>query len=217
MKYLVGFIYKNRSDLLETALHSIRPWWENVIIINGSNDRTLRLPLDIHVHVYTPSTPLTFSQSMNYLIKLAEEQSCETVLYMHTDAEAHPNTTHSFLDAVQELLRTKRRWGVAYTSEFTIFALNMIAVKEIGLWDPILQVYHSDMDYFYRMRLRGFEMVPIPLPITHHNGGNSTIKSDPELMFLAMASGIICTGYYEAKWGGIPNQELFITPFNLSD
>jgi len=104
---------------------------------------------------------------------------------------------------------------------FSMFGGNPKRMLEtIGPFDEsIIIAYTEDNDYFYRMKLLGYDLVRIPgCAATHNEGGSATIKSyaSDELnqhhhrfnrnMF-----------YYTQKWGGTPHNETFITPFNCQN
>lgn len=217
MKYLIGIPYVNRPDLLKLAINSIKTYWPSLIIIDNSDNNSLRVN-DIvpeTISIYKPPVPLTFTQSMNLLRKFALEQQCDVMMYMHIDAEAPVGIPEQLLSIVQSLLTKKdRKWGALYTFYDTLAVYNMEAIQAIGTWDTIFSAYFTDNDYYRRMKLAGYELIETGLAVTHHNG-SSTINSDPHLKFLNGITFPLYRHYYEKKWGGAPGNERFLTPFNL--
>jgi hypothetical protein len=218
MKYLIGIPYVNRPDLLKLAVNSIQLFWPHAIIVDNSDNMDLRTnndwPRDILI--YEPSVPLTFSQSMNLLQRLALEQECDVVMFMHNDAEAHTGTPEGLLSLLESLLQNSaHKWGAVFTNYDTLAAFNMEAVRDVGRWDIILPQYFADNDYYRRIRLKGYEIVCTDLAVTHHNNASSTIKSDPAKLYMNGITFPLYKRYYARKWGGEPGNEIYTTPFNL--
>jgi GT2 family glycosyltransferase len=215
MKYIVGIPYVNRLDLLQKAIESIKPYWDHTLIIDNSDDRDLRgHDLSSKVRIYEPPVPLTFTQSMNYIIRLAEERGCDIWMYMHSDAEAHEGTPETFLSIVESLLKEDRKWAVALTLGDTLAAYNMEAQKEIGYYDTIIRDYFADTDYYYRMELAGYERVFTPLSEKMSHFQSATINSDIRRAFINTITYPQAQAYYELKWGGPHTFEKYKTPFN---
>lgn len=215
MNYLVGIPFVNRTDLLLQALNSIQHFWPNTVVIDNSENHALSTEQQVNskVRVFEPPIPLTFTQSMKLLERLGRNQGCEVVMYMHVDAEAHPGTPEAFLQHVQNLQQEGRRWGVAFTYYDTLAAYNLNAMQAVGSWDTVFANYYTDVDFYRRLRLAGYEQVETHLPVTHH-GGSSTYKSDPALAFQVSVTLQLYDQYYRQKWGGPPGEEQYNTPFN---
>ncbi len=212
MKYLFGIPFTSRHDLLERALESMKPLWAHAGIV-GNSDRGLDA-LAWPVPVMRPSVPLTFSQTMNLLQRLAAELSCDVLISMHDDGQAGPGTAGRFLDAIEEALTSGRRWGVAFTAYDTLASFSMAMACEVGPWDTLLPQYFADNDYYRRINLAGYEVIETGLPVTHANGGSSTIKTDSRRMFLNSVTFPLYERYYATKWGGPPGRETYRRPFN---
>ena len=215
MKYILGIPYVNRPDLLRKAVDSVKLFWPDTLVIDNSPQRELNtgrvLPPDIKI--YQPSVPLTFSQTMNLLQILAEEQHCDVFLFMHNDAEAQPGTPEAFLSMIQSLMNDKKKkWGVMFTHYDTLAAFNMEAIRVVGRWDTALPWYFSDNDYYRRLRLAGYEPVDSNLAVVHH--ASSTIKSNESLSLKNSVTFSLYQQYYQTKWGGPTGKEKFQTPFN---
>ncbi|HEV2494499.1 MAG TPA: glycosyltransferase family 2 protein [Terriglobia bacterium] len=212
MKYLLGIPFTNRKDLLERAIASVKPLWPHALIVDNSEPGLD--PAAWPVQVVPPPVPLTFSQTMNLLQRLASEGLCDALLYMHNDAEAGPGTAERLLAIAGEALVSGRRWGVAFTHYDTLASFNMTAVREVGRWDTNLPQYFADNDYYRRVRLAGYEIIETGLPVTHAAGGSNTINSDSHRLFLNGVTFPLHERYYAAKWGGLPGRETYARPFN---
>ncbi|HEX7057248.1 MAG TPA: glycosyltransferase family 2 protein [Bacilli bacterium] len=213
-EWLIGIGYVNRPDLLKRALNSISAFRHKTVVIDNSPDHNLQAHT-LSVEVYTPDVPLTFSQTMNALYRLAAERGCKAAVILHNDAEPPPRTVRKFVRKVERLLRYGGRWGAVFTHYHTLAAFRLKAVRRTGEWDTFLPRYFADNDYYRRMRLAGYTIVETGLPVAHHLGGSATIKSDRELAFLNSVTFPLYEEYYKQKWGGIPGQETFLEAFNL--
>lgn len=91
-----------------------------------------------------------------------------------------------------------------YTYYDTLAAYNMNAQKELGEFDTIFRDYHSDVDYYHRMDILGYERINTEFgdKIIHQNGGSNSINSDPKRLQLTQATFSLYAQYYQTKWGG---------------
>lgn len=96
---------------------------------------------------------------------------------------------------------------------FSCFAINPIALTTVGCFDEnFFPIYFEDNDYDRRARLLGLQD-----GVCHHvnvaHGGSMAIHSDPALMTQNHTTFEANRDYYLRKWGGLPSQETFVTPF----
>lgn len=212
MRYLLGIPIVNRADLLRRALESIQPLWQHAIVVDNSesgiSSETWPVP------ILRPPVTLSFTQTMNWLQRLASEKHCQALLFMHNDAEAASGTGEQFVDIVDQAVRTNRNWGVAFTNYDCLAALSTRMVGEVGEWDTQLPQYFADNDYYRRIRLAGFEVIETGLPVVHVDGASNTIKSDVRRLFLNGITFPLYAAYYARKWGGPPGRETYLAPFN---
>lgn len=216
MKFVLGIFYVNRLDLLYKALNSIPQYWSQTVVIDNSWERELRSVSDFPegVTIYEPPVPLAHSQTQNLLHQWGAQQDCDVIMYMHSDAEALPETPSILLSQIEALIQQDVKWGAAHTYFDTIAVFNMKAVREVGPWDPNLPMYFSDIDWYRRMRLCGYELIQTGLTVIHHNDGASTVKSNAYLTYIHMITFPLHELYYRAKWGGAMNVESYVQPFN---
>ena len=89
--------------------------------------------------------------------------------------------------------------------------LSVEAYKKIGNFDEnFFPAYFEDNDYCYRMRLNEFERYNTDYlnPVIYRN--SQTILKDSSLNQNFNKN----RQYYASKWGGLPSEETFKTPFN---
>lgn len=224
MKYIVGIPYRNRIDLLRDAINSIKCFWDNLVLIDNSGCQELSTQdFGKDFLIIEPIVPLTFTQSQNAFIRIANEKACDFYMYMHTDAVAENGTPEKLLELIQQLFDAKRNWGELLTDEVAgphvdlLAAYNMEAVNNVGLYDTVFPDYFTDCDYHRRMIIKGYELINSELKLIHQNGGNNTIKSDYMLKSLKNRKDVLYRHYYIAKWGGDPGREIYTIPFNAQD
>lgn len=210
MKYLLGIPSVVRPDLLKRAVQSVEPLWPSTLIIDNSADGLD--PQGWPLPILRPAVPLTFSQTMNLLYRLAEERRCDSLLFMHSDAEAGAGSPERFLTIVEEATMSGRRWGVAYTNYDALAAFNMGMMREVGPWDTVLPHYFADNDYYRRIRLARYDILETGLKVKHKV--SSTIRNDRRYGFLNKVTFPLYQSYYVAKWGGPAGAETYDRPFN---
>ena len=210
MSYLLGIPFVNRPDLLAAAVRSIEPCWPQALIVDNAEE--LLDPAAWPIPLFRPPVPLTFSQTMNLLQRLAVERGAEVVLLMHNDAEAAPGTPEALLAAAGAATAAGRRWGAIWTNYDALAAYSLRMVADVGQWDTTLPQYFADNDYYRRIVLAGYELVDSGLPVVHH--ASSTITTDPRRRFLNGITFPLYEQYYVAKWGGPPGGERFARPFD---
>jgi hypothetical protein len=176
MKYIVGIPYRNRIDLLKDAINSIKCYWDNLVLIDNSGCQELSTQgFEKDFLIIEPIVPLTFTQSQNAFIRIANEKACDFYMYMHNDAVAENGTPEKMLDFIQQLFETKRNWGAVFTDAVAGFqpdllaAYNMEAVNNVGQYDTVFPDYFTDCDYYRRMIIKGYELINSELKLIHKN------------------------------------------------
>jgi hypothetical protein len=82
------------------------------------------------------------------------------------------------------------------------------------MWDTTLPSYFTDADYYCRMWRSPYEVIETGLPVTHHNAGGSTYKSEPYRNRVNDYTFDLYEQFYITKWGGTFRYETYKTPFN---
>ncbi|MCI3926314.1 glycosyltransferase family 2 protein [Paenibacillus sp. TRM 82003] len=222
MKFIVSIGYVNRPDLLELALRSVEAFRPHIVVTDNSEGLDLRQHPEIArmAHIFEPPVPLTYTQKMNVMRRKAIEWNCDALLYMHNDAEPDAGTPERLLAKVEELLAKREPWGVVYTQFDILAAFNVEALRRAGPWDTNFPQYFSDIDYYRRLDVAGYPAVWSELPVKHHNGGMSTMKSDAYRKAVNQETWPLYEAFYVEKWGlpgwnGLPYQDGgWLLPFN---
>ncbi|UJF32088.1 glycosyltransferase family 2 protein [Paenibacillus hexagrammi] len=208
LPYTVVVGYVNRPDLLRQALNSIEPMWPITTVIDNSNKVNLTdNPIGLPVRVYQPPDPLSMSQTVNLMHRLAAENGSEAAIFLHNDAELHPGAADQLLQTLEDWKQSGRRWGILKAGGSSLIAFHMEAVRAIGPMDTTLPHDYAQQDYDKRMSLLGYDVVEHELPVTHHNGGGSTYKDDGDLNHIRELMRPFYRNYYVDKWGGPPGEE----------
>lgn len=86
-------------------------------------------------------------------------------------------------------------------------------LKRVGYFDEnFFPGYFEDNDYRYRIKLTNTKITSIPLLAEHQT--SSTLNSSDKFKQKNNVSFQENYNYYISKWGGPPNHEIYITPFN---
>lgn len=104
--------------------------------------------------------------------------------------------------------------GIVGANAFSFFSLPDSIVKTIGQFDETFVNYYSDNDYYRRMLLSSLNIYSVPdCNVTHV--GSQTLQrfTETETSAHHQLFGKNSTDY-ERKWGGMPHQETFTTPYN---
>jgi GT2 family glycosyltransferase len=221
--YILGIPTYTRYDLLEGCLRSFfrseHPPEHCYVIDNGS------LLKQTHAHltplwedkltVQTMTHNIGVAAAWNLIIEswMVLHPTCPYLLLANDDIEVAPSTPGQFT--------AFHRAGIVVNAEaalngFSLFRLDRNTVMRLGRFDEqFYPAYYEDNDYKYRAKLQG---VPVHDLVTdgYAHVGSATIaqyddvgKAEHHRTFLANQA------YYLQKWGGLPMQETYQTPFNL--
>ena len=207
MKLIIGIPTINRAELLNEALANyFEDFQETEIFIvdNGNQDIITR---EKNFAIYRPESNLNVSGSWNLIMDYAEKVKATHVLMLNDDVYLGKTELE-----IQTILRL---WGNApfYNSEMNwcSFIMSVEGFKKVGKFDEnLFPNYFNDNDMFTRMKLLNMDMVYTAMlnPVIFRN--SMTIAKDPTLN---SQFGVYRQNYIN-KWGGVPHEEKFTTPFN---
>lgn len=197
---IVHIFHRVDVEMTRRAMQSVKDAGYVPSIIDNSDNYDFQLDgaTRLSPHMYS------FAAMHNWM--------CDTLghyYWMHNDVEAPKET----FDALREAVRTrKENTGIVFADYDRLCWFDTKAIKDAGWWDLRLPQYFSDNDIYRRVRLAGWEIQDLNLPLTHH--ASSTLKDPHHRMMNDQTFSLYAT-YYARKWGGIPDYETFQTPFNL--
>lgn len=207
--------YVNREDLLNRAIQAFPDVMENLTIVDNSEDSNLGVLGTLEM--YKPPVSLTYSQSMNWMLKDAKSRKVDFIIHFHSDAySTNPTAVDELLEKVREYRDTGRKWACAWTMYDCLWAINPIALEDIGGWDTVFPSYFGDNDARRRWELAGWECINTDIQGIDHEG-SATINSDPKLQFMNGQTFPLYSYYYSLKHGGEPGHETYKFPFDRED
>lgn len=206
IKLIVAIPTINRADLLNEALAKYFEDFPNTEIVICDNGKQDILSRENKFVIYRPEENLNVSGSWNMLMDYADKKGITHVLMLNDDVYLG-RTEKEILYLLETIDKP------FYNSEmnWSSFVLPVKTWKNIGQFDgENFPNYYNDNDFCYRLRLENLDRINTSFlnPVIYRN--SMTIQKDPSLntRFSEYRQN------YIRKWGGLPNQELFITPFN---
>lgn len=112
---------------------------------------------------------------------------------------------------IDNLLTNFKKYFYCTTQDWCAFILPKETYEKVGRFDiEFYPAYFEDNDYHYRMNLLNLETFKIPFlnPVLFKS--SQTIEKEPSLN----ERFLLNKQRYIDKWGGLPNEETFKTPFN---
>lgn len=211
MKDFAAYVFfVNREDLLQRAIDAFPQWHEELTIVDNSvNGLSAPSPHKI----FRPPVPLTYTQTMNWMLKDATNRGVDFIAHFHSDAfSTNLLAAQELLDRARLMRSEERKWACLWSYYDIAWIINPQAVHAVGGWDTVFPAYFSDNDMRRRLELNGWECIDTNIQGVNHEG-SATINSDPALQFLNGVTFPMYRGYYVAKHGGEPGNERFRTPF----
>lgn len=199
----------NRKDLLMDALHwytQNMPNTQILIVDNGHQD----IPeLTRNVKVYTPNKNLGVAGSWNFLIWTAKAKGYNHVLVLNDDVILQ--RSESEIDALIQKNSNLTFHKPRPFYNWSAFIISQEIFTKVGMFDiAFKKAFFEDNDYEYRMKLAGVNLKYQDdlNPQVYKN--SQTIEKNPLL-----GGYIENRELYIKKWGGIPNEETYKTPYNV--
>jgi GT2 family glycosyltransferase len=199
---VLGVAILNRPDLLYEMLLTVDvPVERTVIIDNGGVVERDRVPGEVLVQ---PGHNLGVAASWNLIIK--SNPTAPWWLISNFDVKFGSGD----LARIEKAMETHEAIGM---HGLAIFAVSQSAMAKVGFFDEnFIPAYYEDNDWVYRAKLAGVE-VP-QFETTSFHATSSTIASDPHLQDENHRTFSQNARYYRSKWGGMPYEERYQTPFD---
>lgn len=209
-EFIVGIFHVNNLRAFRRCVNSIKAWWKRLVVVDNSPDGDLAD--ETAFEVVRPPVPLTFTQSQNYLRRRALDAGVSFYAYLHADAEV-TGDVNELMAAVPGF---PPDWGVAFTFYDVLALFRTAAARVVGEWEPLLPHYHTDIDYYRRVRLAGFRVISTPFAahVVHHNGGSTTVQTDPLYRWHVDRLEPTVAALYREKWGGPNGGESWAVPWD---
>jgi GT2 family glycosyltransferase len=115
------------------------------------------------------------------------------------------------LDAIE---RAMRLYDAATFGGMHAFGIRQTAIQKVGWFDEnFAPCYFEDNDWDYRARLLNVHVEKGLGPVAHHYG-SAVIRDSEKYRSLNGRTFPMNQRYYEQKWGGSVDHEVYTTPFN---
>jgi GT2 family glycosyltransferase len=206
-KLIIGIPTINCADLLNEALIKYFEDFKNTeifIVDNGNQEIVTR---EKQFVIYRPESNLNVSGSWNLIMDYANRVGATHVLMLNDDVYLGKEEQE-----INSLIELNNHIGFFNSYYYwSSFILNVKEYNRIGIFDQQhFPNYFNDNDFFYRMQLLETKMSFTHTldPVVQRN--SMTIAKDPSLnsRFMEYRQN------YINKWGGLPTQETYTTPFN---
>ena len=210
----------SRGDMLERCLRSIDYPVLNLVVFVNSDDPSITAALtrvnNSHIKNLVVQKRMAYGRgcgpALNEVVKAFPHGPYWMLI--GADNYFHPGT----LQQIDNFCRTNQEKLYIWADD-VIPMLTIKGVQQVGLFDEnIYPCYFEDADYSYRVKLAGQSITAVGIPIGHGSTvvrGNITTNSDMDLKFRNEISYSLNREYYKQKWGGIPGEETYTTPFNI--
>ncbi len=155
------------------------------------------------------------AKSWNYFLNHVEYPK----IISNHDITFAPDTIRKFRDAYENDMDNYFFCpkNIAGSNAFSCFMPTEPLVNKIGLFDEFFYpAYFEDNDYYRRMELAGYSIQTVDTDVEHDV--SSTIREyTKEEMQNHHRLFVVNRQYYINKWGGLPHQETYKTPFNRNE
>ncbi len=181
----------------------------------------------------------SFSQSVNYGVNDAFARGCDYALVLNNDVLIHSKMIERMIERFQKgdvgmvtamdvrgecknatdifLMDDKSKEEVPESEHphFSAFMVSRECWEKVGEFDENFKpAYFEDGDFHYRMKLMGIKAVLYPPALFYHAGSatqNQALGNGQPMVPSPIFENL--RAYYVSKWGGVPGQEVYKTPF----
>jgi hypothetical protein len=201
----------NRYDLLKELLVSA----ENGIVKPDRYyiiDNGLKLELDFpRTHIQRPPYNVGVAASWNWFLNNIQGYN----IISNDDIKFYPDTIATLIDGYRaECVNVPESMG---NNMFSLFLLGDDVIKNVGLFDESISpryAYFEDNDYYYRLTLQGLTVNIIQGCYTAHQSSSTLKKFTEGEKSLHHTRFKTAKTNYKNKWGGLPGEESYTTPYN---
>ena len=196
----------NQAELLNKALETYKDtfYGRHIFIVDNGNQKINRVSQGMKIMVQKQN--LGVAASWNLICKMAFSQGYTHVAIMNDDivCEKYADDIEDFIDITGAGIYTGYK-------NFSVFIISYETYKYIGPFDEdFVGAYFEDSDYLYRCKLKGVFIEQTELLNPEVYNQSLSIRKDPQLNKNFEQNK---TRYLQ-KWGGVPTEEKYLTPYN---
>ncbi len=206
--FAIGIPTINRWDLLANAIEKYIFDFQSTrifIVDNGCQG----ISKNIHnVSVLEPREALSVAKSWNKLCEHIFYIGCSYALILNDDIELGGRES----DIMQLITSNEEADFIVNTQNWSSFILPATTFyQKVGPFDPEFKgAYYEDNDYSYRLDMAGAVRVQSPVLDPKVFRESMSAAKDKSLLSYYQHN----QDYFIKKWGGLPGQEKYRTPFN---
>lgn len=183
---------------------------ERYLIVDNSNGNYIASNPKVEVHTFGRN--LGVAASWNWMIDHTSDLRliCNDDLVFHTDTL---EIAYNFIVNDKE----SYMWCSQLLAEnaFSFFGISKKCIQDIGYFDDAFYpAYYEDCDYARRLLLKGKEITKIPGLLCDHAHSMTKKNFNYEQLQSHHDTFAKNQAYFISKWGGMPTQETYTTPFN---
>jgi GT2 family glycosyltransferase len=204
-----------RYDLLERCIDSALSGSmvpDKIIIIDNGGSLIKKYK---GVDMYCPGENLGVAASWNWFIRVTEGDR----IIVNDDIVFYDNTIEKLIEQLHNsdgFAWVCKPYGVL--NGFSCFAISDKMIDLVGYFDETISpryAYFEDNDYVRRMILAGISMDKFDCGASAYHDTSSTLKAfnNKEMQEHHRKFGIAQNNYIK-KWGGLPGNEKYKTPYN---
>lgn len=195
----------NRPELLDKMLASVDVKVGTTFIVDNGDVLTLT-GYGPSLRIIQPGHNLGVAASWNLGLKATPDAPWWFICGF--DMTFAPGDLERFADEMD--VRTGPRIGIL--EDFSAFAISRECLELVGYFDENFHpAYFEDNDYGWRAKLAHVELFRVEHGSKHV--GSATIYGNPDYMAQNHETFRANRDYYIAKWGGLPGQENWTSPF----
>lgn len=201
----------NRADLLTRMFDTLDVPYERALVVDNGRTGFRREGVTVFE---PPFRGLGWPGALNFGI--TQTPDAPWWFFTNNDAYFEPGVIVEMVDRMDAA-----EGPAVITDGYTVGAINRAMVDTIGLFDDwnFYPIYFDDSDYSYRAHLAGFPVQFGKWCLEGDFGETDvpslTTKSDAKLSLANNRTWQLNEKAYIAKWGGLPGEETFTTPFGL--
>ena len=229
-KVLIGVPILNRPDLLERLSNSLKvcrnigKYKFDICIVNNSVNNSeiddvieyMRYDFNgnknVSTIVFNNNENKGVSASWNQIINVFQNDDYTHLIVCGNDVSPDPMFVDTMVDFEKLYVDGAMYFGNAGHNAWMI---NKNFKEELYNFDEnFFPAYFEDNDVSYRIKLLGLKQYDVPNAFVNNDNGSQTINSDPHYRSACATTFEMNKAYYIEKWGGVPGQEKFKTPFN---
>lgn len=181
---------------LQEALAAIRPYWDRTVVLDQSVDGIPSAVWEGSVARWTASRRFTCVQ--NWMQRQSSWWRLPCYFFMHADAVCAERAVERMLDTVA---RHDGKWGLVFSQYDSFCCFNTEMVADVGSWDEAYEWYVADIDYYNRVRWRGWPCLQCPQAVVRHYGSQTLCAMSAEERASTQRHHNHAVAHYRHKWG----------------